>query len=135
MEMYRVLTLTGKPGRMRQFFPIRESWGILKKCLKVTEFHVSQGKVKENLCTVHEFNQSGIKILLNLPKTIPQFFLLWIMFKPLHVRVQAQSVCCIQKKTNKLTKSRIWKKGHGKINKILERSGILSEEKKWKPLT
>ena len=29
---------TGKPGKMRQLFPVQESLGILKNCQKVREF-------------------------------------------------------------------------------------------------
>ena len=36
-KVFRVPTSTGKPGKMRQLFPGRESRGILKKCRKVRE--------------------------------------------------------------------------------------------------
>ena len=46
---HRVLTDTGKPGKMRQLFPVREKSGNFEKILKsqgkVREFWVSQGKL------------------------------------------------------------------------------------------
>ena len=40
-ENYRVPTNTGKPGKMRQLFPVREKSGNFEKMSK------SQGKVRE----------------------------------------------------------------------------------------
>ena len=58
----RVPTSTGKPGKMRQLFPVREKSGNFEKKSK------SQGILNEsgkNVIHKLKFNQSRIKILLN----------------------------------------------------------------------
>ena len=60
---YRVPTSTGKPGKMRQLFPVREKSGNFEE-----KKSKSQGILNESGKTViHKlkFNQSRIKILLN----------------------------------------------------------------------
>ena len=50
--MIRVPTHTGKPGKMREVFPVREKSGNFRISQesqgKVREFSISQGKVREN---------------------------------------------------------------------------------------
>ena len=62
LAIFRVPTGTGKPGKMRQLFPVREKSGNFEKILK------SQGILsKSGKTVIHKlkFNQSRIKILLN----------------------------------------------------------------------
>ena len=53
LTQIRVPTGTGKPGKTREVFPVREKSGNFKILPesqgKVREFSVSQGKVRENL--------------------------------------------------------------------------------------
>ena len=51
--MYRVPTHTGKPGKMREVFPVREKSGNFRISPesqgKVREFSISQGKLDQKI--------------------------------------------------------------------------------------
>ena len=96
-EERRVPTDTGKPGKMRQLFPVRKSQGIWKKILKsqgiLSESGKSQGKL--GFTNKNLINQELKYYWIFPTKTIPKFpFLGSVWTTP--SQEQAQSVLNVE---------------------------------------
>ena len=103
--IFRVPTLTGKPGKMGRHFPVREKSGNFEQTGK-------SGKITQNTGKLREF-EINIMIFLVIFKLTVYYLPKWIKFS-------------VKKKQN-------IKKVLEKWQRVLEKSGNFVSLKKWEP--